>query len=1039
MELSGSHSSVSPVERLDITKSIWLLNNVTRDEAGNILHNKEQGNFLIRDSQMDRSKLALSVKIGFGDGFVVQHFIIIYRSGRVFLEDSDLQFANITSLVFHYSNVCDELPEKLKLPLVLQTIESYQSLVSLALLGKNFWNYPMARSGKNCVMMTSKVSEFDRNNSRQSKVFCDNGVAKVESVTVKNQSILLSDHLNHLNNKTDTSRSEDQNNKIKECDLTKTSITVSTTPPLPPRKISNVSPISGRKQSVSTNLKLSPWRQRRKSDPSSFFSNIAAPAVLPRQTPLDSIRIKDDYFHINPGENLVLDEAQGPFLGSVSNVTTDRSLQSRQRKPSVFNSSLEFITENVELMNSFQNEEEDTAVLNKLIEYTTERVIQEEQKNNHSMHVDSAQEENIRNETIGRKTVNKKTNVNDNMGWSNDSNSSHFNPEEDIYTEPTDNLRNKNNIYSNPLKKPCADLPDVINQCSKQQFLKEEYKTQNSLELRKLRYSDGGLNKIKIVSLDEEIVTRKNSNCKKFSLGPMIRKISNRQLSKSDDVGEQNDSRQERRLSTVMSKLFGNIQDYPLTKHGLKNSNQLNSSSWEYLNKHSEEDIVESKKSVNNKIGREKVEGSDLKTKRILPNSYSSDSVYESEDDYTASTVDSVPSSSVTGESTANDSLLSNRLSSTSNRITLPTNSPLKSKTCLQVEQSIKECIFKLMGRENSNISISIKHFINQTKIHEKEGNPHHIMDNIYKFMIEIRRNIINGKEEELTRTIEVEKSKLESNQFINIDILIEDVFHTFVTKSLTPLIIGLLEKKNVGYKSVKSSISNLARKSLEHFNIPEPKMNELTEVILKCSLSYLQMKDCFSPNEKLDHLVNMASIVNSNISSDIKKGFDLKMFSKVLCWALVQISAKDIEVQLELICGLINPSHLETEAGYFLTPVYSAVLHLKNLGSQQEHEQNHPFILTVSVPDPESNTLQSHCVPIRPNMVVSDIKKTLAEVTTGLSNYQQFGLYYWTEAIGEQRLADCEVLEDVINKCGNNNANFIFRRCDTRIVIPIR
>jgi len=286
---------------------------------------------------------------------------------------------------------------------------------------------------------------------------------------------------------------------------------------------------------------------------------------------------------------------------------------------------------------------------------------------------------------------------------------------------------------------------------------------------------------------------------------------------------------------------------------------------------------------------------------------------------------------------------------------------------------------------------------------------------------------------------IEVEKSKLESNQFINIDILIEDVFHTIVTKSLTPLVISLLDKTNIGFKSVKSSISNLARKSLEDFNIPETKINKFPEVILKCSLSYLQMKDCFSPKEKLDHLVDMASVVISNISSDLEKGIDLKMFSKVMCWALVQISAKDIEVQLEVICGLINPSRLETEEGYFLTPVYSAVLLLKNLGSHQEHEQNHPFILTVSVPDPVSNTLQSHCVPIRPNMVVSDIKKTLAEVTTGLSNYQQFGLYYWTEAIGEQRLADCEVLEDVINKCGNNHGNFIFRRCDTRIVIPIR
>merc|ERR1711970_1491838 len=62
-------------------------------------------------------------------------------------------FDNIVSLVFNYSHTCDELPEKLCLPAVLATAESLQNLVSLSLLGKSFWTYPMARSGRTSLFV----------------------------------------------------------------------------------------------------------------------------------------------------------------------------------------------------------------------------------------------------------------------------------------------------------------------------------------------------------------------------------------------------------------------------------------------------------------------------------------------------------------------------------------------------------------------------------------------------------------------------------------------------------------------------------------------------------------------------------------------------------------------------------------------------------------------------------------------------------------------------------------------------------------------
>jgi len=150
--VSDTLTIISPLERLVRTKPIWFLPEVTREESSHLLHNKKPGNFIIRGSRQPNT-LAISVKTGTNEINRVQHFIILMTEQNVCLEDSDIKFDNLVSLVFHYSHTCDELPEKLCLPAVLATAESLQNLVSLSLLGKSFWTYPMARSGRTSLFV----------------------------------------------------------------------------------------------------------------------------------------------------------------------------------------------------------------------------------------------------------------------------------------------------------------------------------------------------------------------------------------------------------------------------------------------------------------------------------------------------------------------------------------------------------------------------------------------------------------------------------------------------------------------------------------------------------------------------------------------------------------------------------------------------------------------------------------------------------------------------------------------------------------------
>merc|ERR1719219_3174049 len=144
---------MTPLERIVKTKPIWYLPDVTREESVKLLANKKTGNFIIRGSRQPQT-LAVSLRLKDRANFPpVQHFIVLVRGGKVALEDSDLLFDNIVSLAFHYTQVCDELPERLTLPDVLATASSLQNLVSLSLLGQSFWSYPMARSGRMSVFL----------------------------------------------------------------------------------------------------------------------------------------------------------------------------------------------------------------------------------------------------------------------------------------------------------------------------------------------------------------------------------------------------------------------------------------------------------------------------------------------------------------------------------------------------------------------------------------------------------------------------------------------------------------------------------------------------------------------------------------------------------------------------------------------------------------------------------------------------------------------------------------------------------------------
>ncbi|XP_026330821.1 protein sprint isoform X6 [Hyposmocoma kahamanoa] len=146
---SGSGSEEQPpcdiglLERLIRTHPVWFLPGIQRAGAFHLLQGKEEGNFVVRQSSQPDT-MAISVRLPADKGPYIEHYLIQASGGRIGLETSHNRFNNIPELIAHYSQCCDELPVQLQLPRPLREAKSRHQLNSLALLGQEFWGYPMA-------------------------------------------------------------------------------------------------------------------------------------------------------------------------------------------------------------------------------------------------------------------------------------------------------------------------------------------------------------------------------------------------------------------------------------------------------------------------------------------------------------------------------------------------------------------------------------------------------------------------------------------------------------------------------------------------------------------------------------------------------------------------------------------------------------------------------------------------------------------------------------------------------------------------------
>lgn len=179
-------------------------------------------------------------------------------------------------------------------------------------------------------------------------------------------------------------------------------------------------------------------------------------------------------------------------------------------------------------------------------------------------------------------------------------------------------------------------------------------------------------------------------------------------------------------------------------------------------------------------------------------------------------------------------------------------------------------------------------------------------------------------------------------------------------------------------------------------------------------------MQEADLPLEKLDILFTVVSCIfdSAKVSRNKLSADD---FLPLLIYTVSKCGFIGAEIECEFMWGLLHPSLLSGEGGYYLTALCSAVHALKTfpvdfdadnpnnkdaLTSDAATSSNatctlRSSVLKVIIPDEYNGSLQKRTLPVRPNTTTKDLCRIIAHKAK-ITNPQDYALYKLVDGEGK-------------------------------------
>ncbi|XP_073946099.1 src homology 2 domain-containing protein sprint isoform X8 [Choristoneura fumiferana] len=1084
------------LERLIRTHPVWFLPGIQRAGAFHLLQGKEEGNFVVRQSSQPDT-MAISVRLPADKGPYIEHYLIQASGGRIGLETSHNRFDNIPELIAHYSQCCDELPVQLQLPRPLREAKSRHQLSSLALLGQEFWGYPMANPKNNpqnllspgqmangVVPMAvtpsdtgSSLSSFNASigtNSREQILSPEkdqNVVLKMSSIDASGSPPNQNQNLSTFKGRTAPSPPAKPNGAF-----------IRAPRPTPPNTLSLMS-------STESDILESPGVYYRSSlmDKVSDYEDIWGPegnncsSFKPLKSESDN----------NVNNGLMKSKRPDLLPDTLPKLNAAKSIQSIVEKENIhILNSTENLSEKrklseTSLKNSFNGSNELIATTNSKGDVVAKRP----DKLNISMNMNKKLTEEIEATFKNRENHNAESMEtvkleDDCIKEMNGNDSDKDNAGSPFYADPVDTLKE-------------AALPPV--------------------QRRKLLRVG--------VSLSQRY-SEPPHNHPYHPLRDMhsIEELSPSSPNTSTSVDNLVSLRSKPKMKPVQPPRVANKPPSGKTDTWTVDA------SWEFINKNDEGSNSESGTFPSLAEQETRLSAVDdgaqhLTVHQIVAQRFPElrlnaepAALPEERAPPRASCYDNVHDLRPLSEQASDDgTVFSEPWDSTQWDVLLPPNgpqsfemdepceweSPVPRRAPIEATRAksfrdrldpllaagrvralrggrstrgagaaLRAYALHLAQDKSTTFAQNVDNFIACT-LDSKETCPQVVMRNMRQFMSGMKNYLVKHGEREFEKEVEKERLKLRSTEFLNLDAILEGVMHRLVVRPLRARLYALLAAYHArDVRQLHAAIERAHHATPLQLGVKESTKVPSSAVLAVISKHFLKMQEADSPLDKLENLLAAISVMFNALKSQpwsatapgrltgakiLMHPYGIRIRGEralgaddllpVLAWTVARCRLVCAELEAELMAGLLPAALLAGEGGYYLTALFSAVAVLKRLAPDPGPDSATPWrrgsiesnggcaVVRVALPDECRGSIRRVALPCRPGARARDLCRALAHAAA-ITNPQDYALFALHDS-HETMLNENDCPQEVMAEKSGQNFILAYKRIDAKIAWP--